>query len=237
MCGRFIITDTASDLAAMFDVEHEGENLPEPSWNIKPTEKIPIVLESAKAGPVVRRLEGARWSLVPSFATELQSSFATFNARAETAAEKPTFKSSVASRRALVPATGYYEWHTDGTVKTPYFIHSDDGLPLAFAGLYSWWRNPALADDDPARWVLSATILTQDAEGPLAALHNRMPVILAEEWWDQWLDPHTPGDQALVDAAVAASREAVESLSYHEVAPVRGDGPELIEPVGAPSPV
>lgn len=237
MCGRFIITDTASDLAAMFDVEHEGESLPEPSWNIKPTEQIPIVLESAKTGPVVRRLEAARWSLVPSFATELQSSFPTFNARAETAAEKPTFKSSVASRRALVPASGYYEWRMVGGTKTPYFIYSDDGLPLAFAGLYSWWRNPALDDDDPARWVLSATILTQDAEGPVAALHDRMPVILAEEWWDQWLDPHTRGDQSLVDAAVAASRETDESLRYHEVAPVRGDGPELIEPVGAPSPV
>lgn len=237
MCGRFIITDTASDLAAMFDVEHEGANLPEPSWNIKPTEQIPVVLESAKSGPVVRRLESARWSLVPSFATELQSGFPTFNARSESAAAKPTFATSVASRRALVPATGYYEWRTAGTVKTPYFIHSDDGLPLAFAGLYSWWRNPALADDDPARWVLSATILTQDAEGPLAALHDRMPVIVAEEWWDQWLDPHTVGDQDLVNAAVAASRESAESLRYYEVAPVRGDGPELIEPVGEPSTV
>lgn len=235
MCGRYIITDTASDLAAMFDVEHEGENLPEPSWNIKPTEQIPIVLESAKSGPVVRRIESARWSLVPSFATELQSRFPTFNARSETAAEKSSFAKSVVSRRALVPATGYYEWHTVGTVKTPYFIHSDDGLPLAFAGLYSWWRNPALADDDPARWVLSATILTQDAAGPVMALHDRMPVILAEEWWDQWLDPHTVGDQSLVDAAVAASQDVGESLRYHEVAPIRGDGPELIEPVGEAS--
>jgi len=232
MCGRFIITETAPDLAAMFDVEHEGENLPEPSWNIKPTEQIPVVLESAKSGPVVRRLESARWSLVPSSATELAVGYPTFNARAETAAEKPTFRASVAAKRALVPATGYFEWHTVGTTKTPYFIHSDDGLPLAFAGLYSWWRNPVLAADDPARWVLTATILTTEAEGPLRGLHDRMPVVLAEEWWDQWLDPHTLGDQALLDAAVAASRETGAALRFHEVAPVTGNGPELIEPVG-----
>ena len=232
MCGRFIITDTAPDLAAMFDVEHEGENLPEPSWNIKPTEQIPIVLESAKNGPVVRRLESARWSLVPPFSKELVSKYPTFNARSESAAEKASFKSSVVSKRALIPATGYYEWHTVGTTKTPYLIHSDDGLPLAFAGLYSWWRNPTLADDDPARWVLTATILTSDAQGALADIHDRVPVVLPEEWWDQWLDPHTTGDQGLVDAAVAASIPVAASLRFHEVAPIQGNGPELIEPVG-----
>lgn len=233
MCGRFIITDTATDLAAMFDVEVIGENLPEPSWNVKPTEPIPIVLESMKDGPVVRRLEAARWSLVPSFATELVSSYPTFNARAESAAEKATFKNSVTSKRALVPATGYYEWRTEGKTKTPYFVHSDDGLPLAFAGLYSWWRNPALAADEPARWVLTATILTSDAQGALAGIHDRTPVVLPEEWWDQWLDPHTTGDQDLVDAAVTASRPLAAGLRFYEVAPVTGNGPELIEPVGA----
>ncbi|NYJ19322.1 SOS response-associated peptidase [Glaciibacter psychrotolerans] len=231
MCGRFIITDTAPDLVAMFDVEHEGENIPEPSWNVKPTEQIPIVLESAKQEPAVRRLEAARWSLVPSFAKELVSPYPTFNARAETAAEKATFKNSVASKRALIPATGYYEWHTVGTTKTPYFVHSDDGLPLAFAGLYSWWRNPALAEADSARWVLSATILTTDAQGPLAEIHDRIPVVLPEEWWDHWLDPTTVGDQSLVDAAVAASRETADLLSFYEVGPITGNGPELLEPV------
>jgi len=235
MCGRFIISDTASDLAAMFEVEHEGGNLPEPSWNIKPTDQIPIVLESAKQQPPVRRLESARWSLIPSFATELTSSFPTFNARSETAADKPTFKASVASRRALIPATGYYEWHTEGTKKTPYFVHSDDGLPLAFAGLYSWWRNPAVADDDPTRWVLSATILTADAQGPLASIHDRIPVALPDEAWDQWLDPNTVGDQDFVDAAVSASRDLAATLRFYEVAPLVGNGPELIDPLHAGS--
>ena len=219
----------------MFEVEHVGENTPDPSWNVKPTEQIPIVLESLKEGPVVRRLESARWSLVPSFAKALGSSYPTFNARSEDVAQKPTFKNSVVSKRALVPATGYYEWHTVGKTKTPYFVHSDDGLPLAFAGLYSWWRNPALAGDDPDRWVLTATILTSDAQGALAEIHDRTPVVLPDQWWDQWLDPHTPGDQDLVDAAVAASRPLTAGLRLHEVARIAadGNGPELLEPVAA----
>jgi putative SOS response-associated peptidase YedK len=230
MCGRFIITDTAPDLVAMFDVEIEGENLPEASWNVKPTEQIPIVLESAKQQPPVRRLEAARWSLVPPGSPDLSLGFPTFNARAESVAQKPAFAPSLTSKRALIPATGYFEWRTDGSTKTPYFVSSDDGLPLAFAGLYSWWRNPALADADPARWVLTATILTTEAYGPLAEIHERMPLVLPEEWWDHWLDPHTKGDQQLVDAAVAASRPLAEVLDFHEVATVEGNGPELIEP-------
>jgi len=235
MCGRFIISDTAPDLAAMFDVEHEGENLPEPSWNIRPTEQIPIVVESQRTHPAVRRLESARWSLIPSFATERKSRFPTFNARAETAAEKPAFKPSVRSQRALIPATGYFEWRTENDVLTPYFMHSDDGLPLAFAGLYSWWKDPSAGDTDPTRWVLSATILTTDAQGPLREIHDRTPVPLPEEWWDQWLDPATEGDQMLVDAAVAASRVVIASLNFYQVAPVTGNGPELIEPITADS--
>nr|WP_130177486.1 SOS response-associated peptidase [Cryobacterium sp. SO1]RZI35910.1 putative SOS response-associated peptidase YedK [Cryobacterium sp. SO1] len=232
MCGRFIITDSAPDLAAMFDIEHEAGELPEPSWNVKPTDQIPIVLESMKSDPAVRRLEPARWSLVPTFSPELTAAFATFNARAETVAEKPTFRTALAKTRAIVPVTGYYEWHTEGTTKTPYFVHSDDGLPLALAGLYSWWRNPTLGPDDPARWVLTATILTTGAQGALADIHDRMPVVLPEECWDSWLDPHTEGDQALVDAIVAASSEAAAGLAFYQVAPVTGDAPELVEPLG-----
>ena len=216
----------------MFDVEHEGENLPEPSWNVKPTEQIPIVLESMKTDPVVRRLESARWSLVPTFSPELNGAFATFNARAETVADKPTFRTALAKTRAIVPVTGYFEWHTEGAQKTPYFVHSDDGLPLALAGLYSWWRNPALANEDPARWVLTATVLTGPAQGALADIHDRMPVVLPEECWDQWLDPHSDGDQGLVDAVLAASAEAAAGLAFYQVAPVAGDAPELLDPLG-----
>jgi putative SOS response-associated peptidase YedK len=227
------MTDSASDLAAIFDIEHEAGALPAPSWNVKPTEQIPIVLESIKSNPAVRRLEPARWSLVPTFSPELTSAFATFNARVETVAEKPTFRTALAKTRAIIPTAGYYEWRTVGAEKTPFFVHSDDGLPLALAGLYSWWRDPALGQDDPARWVLTATVLTMPAQGALTELHDRMPVVLPEEAWDRWLDPHAGGDQALVDAVLEVSAEAAAGLAFYEVAPLVGeDRPELIDAVG-----
>jgi putative SOS response-associated peptidase YedK len=234
MCGRFVINDTSPDLVALFDVDIEGENLPQPSWNVRPTDQIPIVLESTKGGPAVRRLESARWSLVPPFATELASPFPTFNARSEDVTTKAAFQESVAVRRALIPARGYFEWHTVGEAKTPYFVHAADGEILAFAGLYSWWRDPRKAPTDPSRWVLSATILTTDAVGPLAALHPRSPVVLPDFTWDTWLDPEEEADQEFVDAAVDAARPALEELEFHEVAPPRDNAPHVIEPALIP---
>ncbi|KQO93839.1 SOS response-associated peptidase [Leifsonia sp. Leaf264] len=234
MCGRFVISDTQPDLVALFDIEIIGENLPEPNWNIRPTDQVPIVLESTKGGPAVRRLESARWSLVPSFAKELASPYPTFNARSEDVTEKASFAASVATRRALIPADGYYEWHTDGTAKTPYFVHPPEGERIAFAGLYSWWRDPAKPETDRSRWVLSATILTMEAVAPLDALHPRTPVVLPDWMWDTWLDPDEEADQEFVDAAVEAARPTAATLEFHEVAPVRENGPSLIDPALIP---
>ncbi|MFZ4896138.1 SOS response-associated peptidase [Plantibacter sp. Mn2098] len=231
MCGRFVVTESSQDLIELFDIDQAAAELPGPSYNVRPTDQVPVILESAKSEPVVRRLESARWSLVPSFAKELASKYPTFNARSEEVASKATFAASVVSRRAIIPATGYYEWHTEGTQKTPYFIHSASDVPIAFAGLYSWWKDESLPPEDPARWVLSATILTRDAIGELAGLHPRTPVMLPPEFWDTWLDPHEPGDQSFVDAAVDASTDMFDDLVFHEVGPVKDDGPQLIEPV------
>lgn len=232
MCGRFVVAGERRDLLGLFEIEVEGDNLPEPSWNVRPTDRIPIVVDTMKDdAPPLRRLEAARWSLTPSFSPTLATKFPTFNARAESAAEKAFFKNSVQSKRALIPASGYYEWKTEGTTKTPYYIYPEEGM-IAFAGLYSWWKDASLAPDDPARWTLTATILTRDAVGALRDIHERTPVTLPEEWWDDWLDPTVEGDQNLLDAAVDASTEVAEALRLHEVAPVRGDDrAELINPL------
>jgi len=111
-----------------------------PGWNIRPTQTIPVVIESAKGDEEPsRRLEPARWSLTPSWSKELKTKFPTFNARSEDIMGKATWKGPVRSHRALVPASGYYEWQTDPATKkkTPYFIHQPDGELLVFAGLYS----------------------------------------------------------------------------------------------------
>ena len=232
MCGRFVVAGEHRDLLGLFEIELEGHNLPEASWNIRPTDQIAVVIDSMKSDePPIRRLESARWSLTPGHSPTLATKFPTFNARADSAADKPFFSSAVKSKRAIIPASGYYEWKTQDTVKRPIYIHPQEGM-IGFAGLYSWWRDPSRSAEDPARWHLTATILTTDALGDLRDIHDRMPVTLPQEWWDDWLDPTVDGDQALVDAAVEASAEVAESLVLREVAPIKNDGgPELINPL------
>lgn len=232
MCGRFVVAGERRDLLGLFEIELEGDNLPDASFNIRPTDRVNVVVESVKGDePPVRRLEGARWALTPSFSPTLATKFPTFNARSETAAKKAMFATSVRSKRAIIPASGYYEWKTDGTVKTPFYIHAPVGM-IGFAGLYSWWKDASLADDDPSRWHLTATILTREADGWLREIHDRTPVTLPPNWWDDWLDPTIEGDQSFIDAAVDASTPVADALAVHEVAPIRGeDRSELINPL------
>lgn len=229
MCGRFALDEKVNDSITEF-VEFAGiRRLSEwsPSWNIRPTDPIVAVIDSPRSGLVA---ESARWSLVPGWSRELKLKFPTFNARSESVAQKPTFRDAVKRSRALVPASGYFEWHTVGSSKTPHFVRAEDG-PLMFAGLFSWWRDRSKADDDESRWVLTATILTMDAPPRLAELHPRTPVVLPRDWWADWLDSSVEGDQGLVDAAVAASVPVADGLEFFEVGPVKGDGPGLVEPV------
>ncbi|GAA1687998.1 SOS response-associated peptidase [Microcella alkalica] len=239
MCGRYANTKSGEELGRYFEADEVDEVRLPPSWNIAPTQRIHVVVDtvpkdlagSGGGAPVTRRVTTARWSLVPRFAKELTSRYPTFNARSETAAEKPTFRSAVVRSRALVPADGYYEWLTVGKTKTPYFVTDPLEGELAFAGLYSWWRPPVAEGEEPEPWVLTATILTRAAAGPAARIHDRIPVMLPRAEWDSWLDPTIAGDHALVQHAVAASQPVIERLTVHEVAPLRGDGPELVAPL------
>jgi len=225
MCGGYALAEPTVVLEDVFHVDVIGENLPGPSWNIRPTNQIPIVVDTidAQSGTQLRRLESARWSLIPSWVKGEPPKFSTFNARSEDAASKASWRDAVKSKRCLVPASGYYEWVLQDGVKVPHYIHSNN--PIAFAGLYSWWR---AAESDP--WMLTATILTMPTVPELAAIHDRNPVPLPEQYWDEWLNPSTVGTQELVDAAVAAAIPVASGLSEYAVNPLRGNGPDLIEP-------
>lgn len=238
MCGRFVVAKAASELIAEFDVELEGEELPEPSYNIPPASRIPIILDAVPRGAgegaePARRLEAAKWGLVPSWAKDPSVGVRSFNARSETAASKPTFRSAVRQRRAMIPATGYYEWrrHADGS-KTPHFIRPADGSTLPMAGLYEWWRDPEAGEDAP--WLLSATILTRAAAGHLAEIHDRMPVFLDRGELAEWLDPRARDAEGLLATVAARGEEVAETLEAIVVGPevgnVRAQGPSLIEP-------
>jgi putative SOS response-associated peptidase YedK len=235
MCGRFVLSQTSADLVALFDIDEPGPDLPGPSWNIAPTQRIAVVAESMKGveegEPPRRRLAGARWGLVPRSAAD-PSGAPLFNARIESVAEKPSFRESFAARRAIVPASGWYEWRVgaDGT-KAPVFVSPGGGALVLFAGLYEWWRSA----EPGAPWLLSATILTRPSAGAVAEVHERMPVLLQPELIEDWLDPLTEGDGGLLRAASDGAAELAEELEVQRVGAAVGtvgtNGPELIEPV------
>lgn len=240
MCGRYASFRQAQAIAGEFDVVEITEAAAglRPSFNVAPTDQVRVVLERTletgnKEAAVRREMHAARWGLVPAFAADPKSGPPLINARLETVAEKRSFAGSVTTRRCVVPADGYFEWRKDPEdpkKKTPHFIHRADAAPLAFAGLYAFWRDPAKDDADPARWLLSATILTRPARTELADIHDREPVVLRRKDIGRWLDPALQD----VDEILGVPRPGRPRLDFHRVGSavgnVRADSPELIEP-------
>ncbi len=233
MCGRFAVIQSQDELAELFEVDRVGEGIPGPSYNIAPTERIAIVLESVKEGREGRRLESARWGLVPSFARDPSAGARRINARVETIATTPAFRGAFARRRAIVPATGYYEWHVGPDGKRPWFLHPADDAVLAFAGLYEWWRDPATG-----AWLLSASIVTRPATGELAGLHDRMPLLLGSDVWADWLDPRSSVSEELLGHALEQGSCIADGFELRPVSPAVGptrgkaDDPSLLARVG-----
>lgn len=189
------------------------------SYNIAPTSE--IVTLRAEAGSYTADL--MRWGLVPSWwkdAAKLPGQ--TFNARAETIAEKPTFRASFKRRRCLIPADGFYEWKAmGGSAKQPYYIHPrDPETVFAFAGLWDLWETADGA-------ILSTTIITTTPNVLMAEIHDRMPVILAPQHFQEWLDPANQNTRALQRLLVPCD---ISHMTADPVRPVRGDGPESITP-------
>ena len=223
MCGRYALDAPINQVAQVFEVTHN--RFPEwtPRWNIAPTSTVPLIIDTATTDSS-RSLGPARWSLTPSWSETLDTPYPTFNARSETAAEKPTFRDAVKKYRGIIPASGYFEWHTEGRVKPPHYIYPDSGL-FAFAALYSIWG-------PPGNTTVTATILTMEAPPALSWIHPRSPVALPAVQWSQWLDPHTVGSDGLIQQAVEASRAVFSSVREHTVRPLQGDSADLISPRG-----
>lgn len=180
MCGRFVAASDPEGIVRFFVVDdRQTEELP-PNWNAAPTD--PVYAVAMHRG--LRVLVSFQWGLVPFWAKDRKVAARHINARAETVASKPTFAESFQQRRCLIPADGFYEWrrHPDGS-RTPYFIHRIDGAPMAFAGLWASWHDPA----DGSR-LRSCAIVTTRAGGGIAALHERMPVVLEQAAFGDWLD-------------------------------------------------
>ena len=233
MCGRyanFLAEQELIDHFAIATVADDVRLLP-PSWNVAPTQLVPIVAPgkaSADDPDPGRRLEGARWGLVPSWAKDPGIGARMINARSETIAEKPSFRSAFAKRRCIVPANGYFEWHTEGGVKTPFWIHPTDDAPLAFAGIYEFWKDKAAGED--AEWLVTTSIVTTAARDEMRDIHDRQPVMLVPEGVDAWLDRDS--DQGTLFDVIAAPAPA---LAWHQVRKAvgspRNNDPANIEPV------
>jgi putative SOS response-associated peptidase YedK len=224
MCGRFVAASSPDEIAQYFDAE-APEALLEPNYNVAPTTDVYAVLNDGG----VRRVDAFHWGLVPIWAKDPKVGSKMINARAETIATKNAFKPALKRRRCLIPADGFYEWKKipGQKRKQPHFIHSTDGEPLAFAGLWEVWKGPD-RQGDPLR---SCTIVTTSANETMAPLHDRMPVILPASKWEEWLDTGNEDLDTLGKLLVPAERGII---THHPVSTdvnsVRNRGPALMDP-------
>ncbi|NBR60025.1 MAG: SOS response-associated peptidase, partial [Opitutaceae bacterium] len=194
MCGRYVAALDHAALVAEFEViSPPVESLPV-DYNVAPTKRVNVVLDSKDSDTPGNALEVARWGLVPSWAKDRSMASRMINARVETVADKPSFRSAFGKRRCLIPANGYYEW--SGSPKQPFYIHAADGAPMAMAGLYEWWRDPSVSEPDPAAWLMTCTIITTAAKGDISRIHDRMPVLIARDDRSGWLDRAIGGELA-----------------------------------------
>jgi putative SOS response-associated peptidase YedK len=179
MCGRYALTTEPGKLAKRFGAEPPAGL--RARYNVAPSQDIPILRREREG----RRFALARWGLVPSWSKEAKSGYRTINARAETVASKPAFRSAFRHRRCLIPASGFYEWQAQAhtQMKQPWFVALKNGEPMGFAGLWEHWKG---AEGEELE---SCCILVTEANELMRPIHDRMPVILDPESWDAWLDP------------------------------------------------
>jgi putative SOS response-associated peptidase YedK len=219
VCGRYAFYSPHEAVVRLFGATPAAAIAPR--YNIAPTQFVPVVRCDADQ---VRRLAMLYWGLIPFWAKEKSIGARMINARAETVAEKPAFRAAYRKRRCLVLADGYYEWQSTPSGKQPYYLRAAGGEPFGMAGLWESWLEPEGGDP-----LESCTIITTQAYGVAASVHDRMPLILPRAAYDAWLAPTTPTDEI-------ARLTAVEVLETLEVTAVnrrvnssRNEGPELLD--------
>ncbi|NIH87342.1 SOS response-associated peptidase [Amycolatopsis granulosa] len=238
MCGRYAAKKNPADLAQEFDAVDETDGKArEADYNVAPTKNVVTVVQRhprdaegqvLEDEPSVRSLRVMRWGLVPFWAKDISVGNRMINTRAETASEKPAFKKPLARRRCLVPADGWFEWRRTGKQKEPFFMTRPDGRSLSLAGIWDTWRDPKNPDEPQ---LITFSIITTNAAGRLTEVHDRMPLVIDERNWADWLDP----DRTDVGDLLAPPLDLMDTIELRPVSDrvnnVRNNGPELIERV------
>ncbi|MBL1101485.1 SOS response-associated peptidase [Streptomyces coffeae] len=245
MCGRYVSTRSPKDLTRLFGVKDwRSEEALDPNYNVAPTDDVYAVLERTPRhddeGAVRRELLPLRWGLVPSWAKDPKIGSRMINARVETVHEKPAYRRAFARRRCLLPADGFYEWQQlksdqrGKARKQPYFIHPADGQVMALAGLYEYWLNPDMAKDDPAAWLMTCTIITTEATDAAGRIHPRMPLALAPDHYDAWLDPHRDNADELRGLLIQPAEGRLDARPVSTAVNNTGNnGPQLLDEVAS----
>jgi putative SOS response-associated peptidase YedK len=220
MCGRYAFFSPAEVVKRTFALDDLPEL--EPRYNIAPTQSVPAVRTGEEGS---RTLAMLHWGLVPKWAKERAIGNRMINARAETLAEKPSFRDAFKRRRCLVLADGWYEWQVAPGGKQPWFIRMRDARPMAFAGLWERWKDPA-----NGATLESCTIVTTDAAESIRRIHDRMPVVLAQSDWDRWMDTAFSDTDKLSELLRPFEPKALQSWPVsRQVNAPKNQGPELIE--------
>lgn len=230
MCGRFTLTATPREVAEFLDLG-ELDGFP-PRYNIAPTQPILVVLGGRDARPeaMTEGREGrlVRWGFLPGWLKDAKGFPLTFNARSETAAEKPSFRGAMRHRRCLVPASGFYEWRRDGkgTKGQPYFIRPKSRGPIVFAGIVETWHAPDGSEID------TAAILTTSANATLSPIHERMPVVIQPDEIARWLNCRAFEPREIADLLKPAAEDIFEAVAVSDrVNKVAHVGPDVQQPV------
>lgn len=223
MCGRFAVTLPPDAMAQLFAATPANDLPHVPNYNVCPTNRVHVVENDGDG----RKLVAMRWGFIPHWYKKPNDGPLLINARAETVAEKPAFRAACRERRAIMLATGFYEWTRDGDTRLPWYITRADGAPLIFAAIWQSWQDKEKTEDK----VRTAAIVTTGANKPMSAIHHRMPVILAPGDVALWLGEEGKGAATLMQAAPD------DALVWHRVATAvnsnRASGSELIEPIEA----
>jgi putative SOS response-associated peptidase YedK len=221
MCGRYFFSHP-DDIFKRYDIAEEEYKKFEPNFNVSPGEKSPIILSDSKG----RHVRMVKWGMIPFWAKDPKIGFRMINARMETLREKPSWRKSFISQRALVPASGFYEWRKEGSEKHPYVVKPKGKNLVSFAGLYDIWKGP----DD--KLIPTFTIITAPADQTVDPIHDRMPVILTPDGEEVWIDYEIKDPELLEDVLRNQGEHNLEAYPVSDkVNRTSENDASLVEPV------